>query len=95
MDLQRALFSPPRFKTLGFLAQVEESDYPSIQKFTGLSLPEVSRAIGFLDEHELVHVSKERNGRYPVTVVSASKLGLSEFHKLLKELRKYGAGSSR
>lgn len=92
MDLQRALFSPPRFKTLGFLTQVEESDYPSIQEFTGLSLPDVSRAVGFLDEQKLVHVSKGRNGRYPVTVVSASAAGRSEFHRLLKELRKYGAG---
>ncbi|MGP9526861.1 transcriptional regulator [Glutamicibacter sp. AOP5-A2-18] len=93
MDLQRALFSPPRFKTMGFLIQVEKSDYPSIQEFTGLSLPDVSRAVGFLDEHDLVHVSKERNGRYPVTVVSASEAGRAEFRLLLKELKKYGSGS--
>lgn len=93
MDLQRALFSPPRFKTLGFLTQVEESDYPSIQEFTGLSLPDVSRAIGFLDEHNLVHVRKERNGRYPLTVVSASDTGRAEFRMLLKELKKYGSDS--
>lgn len=91
VDLQRALFSPPRFKTLGFLAQVEESDYASIQEFTGLSLPDVSRAVGFLDEHNLVHVSKERNGRYPITVVSASEAGRAEFRLLLKELKKYGS----
>ncbi|NKG20969.1 transcriptional regulator [Paeniglutamicibacter terrestris] len=94
MDLQRALFSPPRFKTLGFLVQVEESDYPSIQKFTGLSLPDVSRAVGFLDENNLVQVRKERTGRYSVTVVRASEEGRAEFHRLLKSLRKYGAGSN-
>lgn len=93
MDLQRALFSPPRFKTLGFLAQVEESDYRSIQEFTGLSLPDVSRAVGFLDQHRLVHVRKERIGRYPLTVVCASSAGRTEFSMLLKELKKYGTGS--
>lgn len=92
MELQRALFSPPRFKTLGFLVQVEESDYPSIQEFTGLSISDISRAVGFLDEHDLVHVSKERNGRYPVTVVSASEAGRAEFRLLLKDLKKYGPG---
>ncbi|MHC6176407.1 transcriptional regulator [Glutamicibacter sp. X7] len=91
VDLQRALFSPPRFKTLGFLTQVEMSDYPSIQEFTGLSLPEVSRAVGFLDEHGLVHVRKIRNGRYAQTEVAASEKGLTEFRKLLKEIKKYGA----
>ncbi|MHA7158656.1 transcriptional regulator [Glutamicibacter endophyticus] len=91
MDLQRALFSPPRFKTLGFLTQVEKSNYPSIQEFTGLSLPDVSRAVGFLDEHGLVHVSKGRVGRYAQTEVSVSEKGIAEFRKLLKEIRKYGA----
>lgn len=73
--------------------QVEESDYPSIQKFTDLSLPDVSRAVGFLDEHNLVQVRKERLGRYPVTVVRASDAGRAEFRLLLKALRKYGVGS--
>lgn len=94
VDLQRALFSPPRFKTLGFLVQVEGSDHPSIQEFTGLSLPDVSRAVGFLDENNLVQVRKERTGWYSVTVVRASEEGRAEFHRLLKSLRKYGAGSN-
>lgn len=91
--LASALFSPPRFKVLGFLYQVEESDYRTIQEFTGLSIPDISRAVGYLDEHNLILVRKERNGRYPQTVVAASDQGRKQFSALLRELKKYGVGS--
>lgn len=88
----RALFSPARFKVLGFLCQVEESDYPSIEKFTSLKTHDISRAVAFLDDEQLVNVRKERNGRYAQTVVQATAMGRRRFGALLEELKKYGAG---
>ncbi|MGO3884701.1 MAG: transcriptional regulator [Mycetocola sp.] len=93
-DLERALFVRPRFKTLGFLVQVEESDYPSIQDYTGLSLPDLSKAVSFLNENGLVHVRKEREGRYQVTIVRASDDGVRAFRRMLKELKRYGVTST-
>ncbi|UNX53751.1 transcriptional regulator [Georgenia sp. TF02-10] len=86
------MFSPPRFKVLGFLYQVEESDYPSIQQYTDLTVPEISRTVGNLDDAGWVRVRKERNGRYSQTVVQATDEGRKVFRELLDELRRYGAG---
>lgn len=87
----KALFSPPRFKVLGFLSQVEVTDYPTIEEFTGLSVPEISRVVGYLQEHGLAHATKEAKGRYTVTMVAASDLGRKRFRELWRELKKYGA----
>ncbi|GMA30109.1 hypothetical protein GCM10025875_01010 [Litorihabitans aurantiacus] len=90
MDRERELLVLPRFKVLGFLAQVEESDYASIADFTGLSVPDISRAVGFLDDRALVDVRKDRNGRYARTQVRATDDGVREFRALLATLRRYG-----
>lgn len=90
--LDRSLFTPPRFKVLGFLVQVEESDYPSIQEFTGLSTPDISRAVSYLDDARLVRVRKELKGRYPYTVVQATDVGRRRFKALISSLKKYGVG---
>ncbi|MBF4548692.1 MULTISPECIES: transcriptional regulator [unclassified Pseudoclavibacter] len=88
----RALFSPPRFKVLGFLVQVEESDYASIGEFTGLGVPEISRTVKFLDEAGLVQVRKGQKGRYPQTLVRATPSGRERFRELLADLQRYGLG---
>lgn len=88
--LDRSLFTPPRFKVLGFLVQVEESDYSSIQEFTGLSTPDISRAVSYLDDAKLVRVHKELKGRYPHTVVQATDEGRRRFKAMLSSLKKYG-----
>ncbi|PPF34961.1 hypothetical protein C5E05_14045 [Pseudoclavibacter sp. AY1H1] len=88
----RALFSPPRFKVLGFLVQVEESDYASIGEFTDLGVPEISRTVKFLDEAGLVQVRKGQKGRYPQTLVRATPSGRERFRELLADLQRYGLG---
>ncbi len=87
---ERELLVLPRFKVLGFLCQVDESDYPSLKEFTGLSTPDISKAIGFLEDRGLAQVRKEKNGRYAQTVVRATERGVRTFRSLLDGLRKYG-----
>jgi DNA-binding MarR family transcriptional regulator len=74
---------------MGFLCQVEKSNYKSIGEFTGLSMPDISRTVGTLEKHGYVKVWKERNERYPETIVISTELGRSEMAALVKELRKY------
>jgi len=87
---ERELLVLPRFKVLGFLCQVDESDYRSLEKFTGLTTPDISKAVGFLDDRGLVEVRKERSGRYSQTIVRATGDGVKAFRSLLDGLRKYG-----
>lgn len=87
---ERELLVLPRFKVLGFLYQVDESDYRSLEEFTGLSIPDISKAVGFLDDRSLVQARMERIGRYAHTVVRATPLGVRTFRNLLDGLRKYG-----
>ncbi|MEI2268828.1 hypothetical protein OHB93_05880 [Microbacterium sp. No. 7] len=53
-------------------------------------MPDISKAVGFLDDRSLVQVRKERIGRYAHTVVRATPLGVRTFRNLLDGLRKYG-----
>jgi len=87
---ERELLVLPRFKVLGFLCQVDESDYPSLKEFTGLNTPDISKAIGFLEDRGLVQVRKEKSGRYSQTIVRATEQGVRVFRSLLDGLRKYG-----
>lgn len=87
---ERELLVVPRFKVLGFLCQVEEADYPALVEFTELSIPDISRSVGFLADRGLVQVRKERTGRVAHTIIRATPDGIREFRALLEGLRKYG-----
>ncbi|MDJ0336624.1 transcriptional regulator [Cryobacterium sp. PH31-O1] len=88
--INKVLYPLQRFKVLGFLCQVESSNYGSIGEFTGLSVSDISKTIRTLEDHGYVMVRKTRRGRYPETLVRATELGQSEMKKLLRGLKKYG-----
>ncbi|MGP5220771.1 transcriptional regulator [Arthrobacter rhombi] len=88
-EINKVLYPIQRFKVMGYLCQVEKSNYGSIAAFTGLSLPEISRTVKTLEEHGYVKVWKDRNGRYPETVVRATETGQDSMRTMLNSLRRY------
>lgn len=85
-DLDAHLLAPKRFVTLAHLNQVEQADYPGLQEVTGMSTPDLSKAIRDLEERGLVEVTKQRKNRYGYTVVRLSSEGRKRFGRLLQTL---------
>jgi DNA-binding MarR family transcriptional regulator len=88
-EINTVLYPLQRFKVMGYLCQVEKSNYSSIKDFTGLSVPEISRTVKVLEEHEYVMVWKQRSGRYPETIVKATEAGRQAMRTLVENLRRY------
>ncbi len=88
-EINKDLYPIQRFKIMGYLNQVERSNYSSISDFTGLSYSEISRTVKFLEENEYLNTRKVKLGRYPETIVEISRLGSREFTNLVQELRKF------
>ena len=88
-DINKDLYPIQRFKLLGYLNQVERSNYDSVSKFTNLSYPEISRTVKFLEERGYVSTRKMKSGSYPETIIEISRHGQTEFVKLVNELRKF------
>lgn len=80
------LLAPKRFVTLAYLNQVEQADYPALQKTTGLSTSELSKIVRDLEECGIVNVSKERKNRYSHTLVRLSEAGIKQFRQLMRTL---------
>lgn len=89
MEINKVLYPLQRFKLMGYLCQVERSNYRSITEFTQLAAPEISRTVATLEQHGYVQVWKDRNGRYPETVVAATDLGRREMKTLVRALARY------
>ncbi|WP_104190637.1 transcriptional regulator [Cryobacterium sp. Y82] len=74
---------------MGFLCQVEKSNYASLGEFTSLSITDMSKTIRVLRENEYVLVGKERRERYSETIVRSTELGRREMVQLIRALKKY------
>ncbi|MFC4553926.1 transcriptional regulator [Georgenia faecalis] len=85
-DLDAHLLAPKRFVTLAHLNQVEQADYPALQRSTGMSTPDLSKIIRDLEERGLVEVTKQRKNRYGHTVVRLSPQGQKQFVTLVRTL---------
>ena len=68
-EINKDLYPIQRFKIMGYLNQVERSNYSSISDFTGLSYSEISRTVKFLEENEYLNTRKVKLGRYPAAAV--------------------------
>lgn len=86
--INKAFYPLQRFKVMGFLGQVEESNYVSIGEFTSLSITDISKTIRALRENEYVKVGKERRERYSETIVRNTELGRREMAQLIRALKK-------
>lgn len=88
-SINKVLYPLQRFKVMGFLCQVEKSNYASIGEFTSLSITDISKTIRVLRENEYVLVGKERRERYSETIVRSTDLGRREMAQLIRALKKY------
>lgn len=89
VEINKVLYPLQRFKLMGYLCQVERSNYRSITEFTQMAAPEISRTVATLEQHGYVQVWKDRNGRYPETIVAATELGRREMKALVRALARY------
>lgn len=87
--INKVLYPVQRFKVMGFLCQVEKSNYASIGEFTGLAVPDISKTVRTLEEHGYVVVFKTRRERYSETIVRSTELGRTDMAALVQELKKY------
>ena len=92
-QINKDLYPIQRFKIMGYLNQVERSNYESISEFTELSYSDISKTVKFLEDKGYLNTQKLKSGRYPETRVEISRMGSEEFSELLSELRKYSAES--
>lgn len=88
-SINKVLYPLQRFKVMGFLCQVEKSNYASIGEFTSLSITDISKTIRALRENGYVKVGKERRERYSETIVRSTELGRREMAQLIRALKKY------
>jgi len=91
--INKVLYPVQRFKVMGFLCQVEKSNYESIAEFTNLSAPDISKTVRALEDNGYVKVWKIRRDRYPETIVRSTELGRSEMFNLIQVLKKYSVTS--
>lgn len=87
--INKVLYPLQRFKVMGFLCQVEKSNYASIGEFTGLGITDISKTIRTLEDHGYVQVWKTRRDRYSETIVRSTPSGQADMAALIQALKKY------
>lgn len=90
-EVNKDLYPIQRFRVTGYLSQVERANYKALSEGTGLSYPEISKNVKFLEEKGYVSVRKQRSGRYSETIVELSGKGRSELKLLVRTLRRLAA----
>ncbi|MFC4335249.1 transcriptional regulator [Salininema proteolyticum] len=84
--LPNVIHSPIRLSILGVLNQVDQIYFSDLKGLIGVSDAELSRQLRVLEQDHIVAISKRRENRKSVTVVSLTEDGRSRFEDYLSEL---------